>query len=76
MKVISVRLPEGTHDELIEQADRLGLAPAVMARALIKGSLDAGVDLVINPSLPEEAGLTTTTPPSKTRRSKKQKKRR
>ena len=73
MKVISVRLPEGTHEELVEQADRLGLAPAVMARALIKGSLDAGVDLVINPSLPEEAELSTTAP-SKSRRSKKRKK--
>jgi predicted DNA-binding protein len=72
MKVISVRLPDETYEQLRERGERLGFAPAVLARAYIKGALDYDVDLMVTPSLPEESKLTTT-PTSSGRKKKKPK---
>lgn len=74
MKAMTVRLDDATYSELEERSARLGIPPAVLARAFIVGSLDGGVDLTISPTLPESQRLSTTATSSKP--SKKSKKRR
>ncbi len=73
MKTISVRLLEETYEELVERGSSLGLPPAIMARALIMGGLNSGVDLVTTPVVPE-ASQPTTTQPTSVGRSKKNRK--
>jgi predicted DNA-binding protein len=70
MKVISVRLPDETYEQLRERGERLGLAPAVLARAYIKGALDYDVDLMVTPSLTEESKMSTTLTSSRRRKKK------
>lgn len=72
MKAMTVRLDDSTYEDLEQQSDRLGIPPAVLARAFIVGALDGGVALTISPTLPEAQRLSTTPPnPARSKKSKK-----
>lgn len=74
MKAMTVRLDDSTYADLEERSTRLGIPPAVLARAFIVGALDGGADLMISPTLPELQRVSTAT--HKPRVLKKQKKQR
>lgn len=72
MKIMSIRLPDEMNKQLETRALRLGIPPAVLARAFIKGSLDAGVDLMEPPKTTAAVGISASgqvPSPSPTQRS-------
>jgi hypothetical protein len=72
MKAISVRLDEATHSQLEERSTRLGIPPAVLARAFILGALGIGTDPTISPSFPDlPPASTSATGPAPPKKSKK-----
>lgn len=71
MKTMSIRLSEDLHQQLVAQANDLGIGPSVLARAILKSALDDGVDLMISPSLPEEERVEAIPRPSKSSGSSK-----
>ncbi len=64
VKVISVRLADEVYQELVSRSERTGIAPAVLARAYIKESLNSSRDL---PAVASEVAL-----PPRPRTAKKQ----
>ncbi len=79
LKALTLRLPDEKFDDLTLAAQRLGIPPAVLARAFVIGALDAGTDLMQPPKIttaaqviaPVEAPLPSPTQGSGSNRRKK-----
>lgn len=73
-KTFSVRLPGETYDQLVENAERLGLSPAVLARAYIKFCLNHRPDVIQLANVQaEEPPVSAQTTSRKNKNSKKKK---